>query len=86
MRSAYLDDVAKAECATDQLDQMGLLSSADRDCIEMYCGAYARYRNAEAMVAKFGEVLISKKTGTQYLSPCSAIMVGALDTCRRLLT
>jgi len=83
----YLDDIAKAEWATitDQLDQMGMLSSADRACIEFYCLSYSRYRKAEAVIAKFGEVLVSKKTGAMYNSPYAATLCGALDTCRRLL-
>jgi len=83
----YLDDIAKAEWAdvTAQLEAMGILSSADRACIEFYCSSYSRFRKAEAMVAKFGEVLISKSTGSPYQSPYSAVMVGSLDTCRRLL-
>lgn len=84
----YLDEIARTEWdyITGQPDLMGLLSSADRACIKLYVGAYSRYRRAEAMVAKFGEVLISKKTGTPYLSPYSTVIISALDTCRRMLT
>jgi len=60
---AYLDDIAPADWAytCDRLDEIGLLSSADRSYIEFNCHSYSRYRKADAMVAKFGEVLVPRK-------------------------
>src|SRR5436190_18229860 len=61
----YLDAIAKAEWeyVTLQLESMGLLSSADRGAIELLCVAYSEYRRCLAMIAKYGSVLVSKKTG-----------------------
>ncbi len=82
----HLDDVAKHKWTevTEQLSLMGLLSSADADCIEMYCSAYSRYRKAEEMVRKFGEVIISPVNKYPMVSPYSTTMNKNLETCRKL--
>ena len=83
----YLDDIAKAEWSytCDQLDKMGLLSSADRACIEFYCLSYSEYRIAQTMVTKYGRVLISPKTKQPYDSPYLNQMKSAMESCRKLL-
>ena len=83
----YLDIVAKAEwkSVTEQLDQMGLLSSADSTALELYCSAYSRYRDAEEKVRRFGEVIVSPVNKYPMVSPYSTIMNRNLDTCRRML-
>lgn len=83
----HLDDIAKHEwqSVTEQLDQMGLLSSADATALELYCSAYSRYRQAESMVRKFGEVIVSPVNKYPMVSPYSTVMNKNLDVCRRLL-
>lgn len=60
-RPDHLNDIVQAKWSeiTAQLDQMGLFSSADQDALELYCSAYSRYRSAESMVRKFGQVIVS---------------------------
>lgn len=83
----HLDDVARDKWTelTTLLDEMGLLSSADSDALELYCAAYSRYRKAEEMVKKFGEVIISPVNKYPMISPYSTVMNKNLETCRRLL-
>jgi P27 family predicted phage terminase small subunit len=83
----HLDEGAKNKWTelTKELEQMGLLSSADADALEMYCSAYARYRKAEEMVKKFGEVILSPVNKYPMISPYSTVMNKNLETCRRLL-
>jgi P27 family predicted phage terminase small subunit len=40
-----------------ELYDAGLLSAIDRDALAAYCTAYARYKKAEAEVARHGEVV-----------------------------
>lgn len=84
----HLDGIAKQEWAsvTDQLDKMGLLSTADASALEMYAAAYSRYRHAEEMVRKYGEVIISPVNKYPMISPYSTVMNKNLETCRRFLT
>lgn len=83
----HLDDIARQEwqSITEQLDRMGLLSSADTTALELFCSAYSRYRQAESMVRKFGEVIISPVNKYPMVSPYSTVMNKNLETCRRLL-
>ncbi|MBI1348028.1 phage terminase small subunit P27 family [bacterium] len=83
----HLDDFARQEweSVTEQLDQMGLLSSADATALELYCSAYARYRHAEEMVKKYGEVIVSPVNKYPMVSPYSTVLNKNLETCRRLL-
>lgn len=83
----YLGLIAKAEWQNicDQLDKMSLLSTADRAALELYCQAYERYRDAEAKVRQFGEVIISPAQKFPMVSPYAVAMNRNLDVCRRLL-
>jgi P27 family predicted phage terminase small subunit len=83
----HLDEIARQEWdfITAQLDQMGLLSAADKTALELYCQAYARYRRAEAVVAKYGEVIVAPETKYPMVSPYVSVMNRNLDTCRRML-
>lgn len=82
---AHLDAVAKAEweSVTAQLDQMGLLSSADTRALEMYCAAYSRYRAAEDKVRQYGEVIVSPVTKYPMVSPYSTTLNKNLEICRK---
>jgi len=42
-----------------ELYDAGLLASIDRDALTAYCAAYARWRKAEEMLAKTGEVILT---------------------------
>jgi len=83
----YLDPIASEEWDTicGLLDDMGLLSRADRCAIEMYCSAYSRYRAAEENVRRFGEVIISPKNKYPMISPYTTVLNKNLDQCRKLL-
>ncbi|WP_052301643.1 phage terminase small subunit P27 family [Planctopirus limnophila] len=83
----HLNDVARDKWTeiTTLLDQMGLLSSADSDALELYCAAYSRYRKVEEMVKNFGEAIISPVNKYPMISPYSTVMNKNLETCRRLL-
>lgn len=66
------DDVIAAtewESVCDQLQTLGVLSTVDVVLLELYCKTYSRYRQAEAQIDKYGEVLMSKKTQTPMVSP-----------------
>ena len=57
------------ESVCDQLQLLKVLSTVDVVLIELYCKTYSRYRQAEAQIDKFGEVLISPNTKTPMVSP-----------------
>lgn len=80
----YLGEVAKTEwlAITEQLDQMGLLSSADASSLEMYCNAYERYRKAHDDLKKFGEYT---KTPNGHIQPgpWMSQLRQAEDSCRK---
>ena len=69
----YLDAVAKAKWAElcEVLGEIGLLSSADRDVMALYCCAYSLWREAEGMIKKSG--LIIKTPGGVGANPCVEI-------------
>lgn len=65
-----LDDVAKKKWKelVKLMTAMNLITKADRDLMELYCVAYSRRHEAEAMLKKFGPILKSKQGGL-YRSP-----------------
>lgn len=76
----YLGDVAKAEWdyTCKQLQDMGLLSRADRTALVCYVEAWARYREAHANVAKYGAVILSPNKNFPMPSPWHSVMRMAL--------
>lgn len=82
---AHLDEIAKQKWTevTQQLDSMGLLSSADSGALELYCAAYGRYRSAEEFVKKYGEVIISPASKFPMISPYASRMDRNLEVCRK---
>jgi P27 family predicted phage terminase small subunit len=48
----------------DELDQMGLLSTADRPALALYVKAWQRWVKAEQKVDEFGEIVAAPKTKT----------------------
>lgn len=57
------------ESVCNQLETLGVLSTVDVVLLELYSKTYSRYRQAEAQIDKYGEVLISPNTKTPMVSP-----------------
>lgn len=83
----HLDEIAKQEwkSVTAHLKSMGLLSTADRSAIEMYCISYSRYRRAVENCQKYGDVILSPNKQVPMISPYSTIQNQAFEQCRKLL-
>lgn len=64
----HLDEIARQEwkSVTEQLEKMGLLSSADATALELYFSAYSCYRHAESMVRN--NWTFRARIGSGYLS------------------
>lgn len=67
---AWLRTEAKAEWrrVAGRLHAAGILTYVDMAVLAMYCQAWARLIEAEKMVKKHGQVVVSSK-GTEYMSP-----------------
>ena len=83
----WLDAEAKAEWAriTHLLQNMGILSQADRSALAAYCTAWSRWVEAEAQVRKFGMIVKSPDKGFPMKSPYLTVADQALETMRKLL-
>jgi P27 family predicted phage terminase small subunit len=83
----HLDAVAKDEWeyTTKQLQDMGLLSLADRTALALYCECYSRYRNAADHVAKYGSVILSPNKKYPLVSPYETVMRKSLKDCHTWL-
>ena len=85
----YLCDLAKIEWwyMCNVLDEMGLLSRADRAALEIYCQTFAQWREACQMVAKEGAVVqMQTKAGIiTKRNPFDIIRERNAATCARLL-
>ena len=83
----WLDDEAKAEWlrVSAELQAMGLLSTADRSALAVYCTAWSRWVNAEAQVRKFGAIVKSPEKGFPMKSPYLSIADQAMETMRKLM-
>lgn len=57
----------------DALGHTGVLTSADRDVIRLYCEAFTRYTEAETMLAKTGP-LVRGREGTYVKNPLHQIV------------
>lgn len=83
----WLDDEAKIEwqriCA--ELQGMGILSTADRAALAMYCTAWSRWKMAEEQVRKFGPIVKSPEKGFPMKSPYLTIADQAMETMRKLM-
>lgn len=84
---AHIQGEAKAEWdrITGELEGMGLLTSADRGVIALYCQAWARWAHAEAEVMKIGEVIKAPYTGTAMANPWLSIANKAHEQCHKLM-
>lgn len=68
------------------LQEMDLLTTADRSALAAYCVAYGRWVRAEQQVRKFGEIVKSPDKGWPMQSPYLSISNQALETMRKLMT
>ena len=77
---AHLRGIARAMWTelAPQLNKQGLLTDPDRKLLEMACVEYARYRKAQAEIAKHGEVQVLK-SGYQQTSGWLTVAKGAYD-------
>lgn len=84
----HLKGEARAEWdrITDELDQMGLLTTADRPGLALYCSAWARWIEAEGKVAELGLMVAAPKTKTPMGNPYLSISNKAHEQMLKLLT
>lgn len=69
-----------------QLENAGILTEIDADALGLYCEAYARYKHANAQLARFGIVVRGARTGFPVQSPFLAIANKAFEQMRSILT
>ena len=86
----HLDELAKIEwwhiCGV--LDELGLLSRADRAALEIYCQTYSQWRQACEQVSRYGAVLVQKnKQGAVEArrNPFDLVRERTATACTRLL-
>lgn len=84
---SHLDDEAKREWkrTVDILDDMGLMTKADRSALAAYCVAWSRWVEAESKVREFGMIIKAPRTGTMMHSPYLSIANTAMAQMRQLL-
>src|SRR4030095_1441274 len=82
-----LDGEAQAEWARVVMDlqDMGLLSRADRPALAAYCTAWSRWVEAEGMVKKYGAIVTTREKKFPMKSPYLSIADQAMETMRKLL-
>ena len=83
----FLNDEARAEWfrTAKVLQEMRLLSKADRAALAAYCTAYARWVEAEEQVRKYGTIVKSPEKGFPMKSPYLTIADQSLETMRKFL-
>lgn len=83
----FLDDEARAEWfrTASVLQEMGLLTRADRSALAAYCTVYSRWVHAEEQVKKFGSIVKSPDKGFPMKSPYLTIADQSLEAMRRLM-
>jgi len=83
----HLDDEARAEWfrTAGVLQEMGLLTRADRSALAAYCVLYSRWVQAEAQVKKHGTIVKSPEKGFPMKSPYLTVADQALEGMRKLM-
>ncbi len=86
-----VDEIAKAEWVRmcDTLQEMGMLSSAWQQALEIYVNSYAKWRKAVEMVDKIGLATVTKNGKGETVivrNPFSSEAHRYGDECFRLLT
>lgn len=70
---------------TNELNDMGLLSKADRTVIALYCQAWQRWKKSELMICEMGEVIPAPKTKTPMRNPWLTVANKAHEQCHKML-
>jgi P27 family predicted phage terminase small subunit len=83
----FLDDEARAEWfrMAKVLEDMGLLTRADRAALAAYCVAYSRWVAAEAQVRRLGTIVKSPLKNFPMKSPYLTVADQALETMRKFM-
>jgi P27 family predicted phage terminase small subunit len=83
----YLNAVARAEWfhTAGVLQQMGLLSTADRTALAAYCVAFSRWLEAEELVKKYGTIVKSPTKGFPMKSPYLTVADQAMESMRKFM-
>lgn len=83
----FLDEIAQEEWfrISGILNEMGLLSTADRAALAAYCIVYSRWVHAEEQVKKFGTIVKSPEKGFPMKSPYLTVADQAMETMRKFL-
>lgn len=83
----FLDGEGRAEWfrIVPVLQEMGLLTKADRSALSAYCVAYGRWIKAEGLVKKYGEIVKSPEKNFPMKSPYLTVADQALETMRKLM-
>lgn len=79
-----LQAAAHWPAVADQLERAGVLTSMDAHALAMYCEAFARWQDANALIAKTGLVVPGQK-GTLTQNPAVHIANAAFDQMRKML-
>lgn len=79
------DARAEWESKAPMLHRLGLLTEADVDGLIMYCATFARWKQAEKQLRKFGMIVQAGKSGFPIVSPYLAICSRAQAQCRAML-
>jgi P27 family predicted phage terminase small subunit len=83
----FLDEVAQEEWhrTVKVLDEMGLLSRADRTALVAYCNTYSRWIDAEQKVKQHGAIVKSPAKGFPMKSPYLTVADQALEIMRKFM-
>lgn len=78
---AHLDDEARREWdrMADKLHKVGLLTEIDKAALAAYCVAWSRWVEAEAMVKRYGLVILSPDKGFPVHSPYLSVANRAME-------
>lgn len=83
---ATLPEAAQAQwrMIAPQLSEMGVFTHLDRDALEMYCTAYATWRDAQLQIQQYGP-LTKTKAGYVQQSPYMQIANKAFEQMKALM-
>ncbi len=83
----FLDDEARAEWfrMAPVLEEMGVLTPADRAALAAYCTAYSRWVTAERQVQRLGTIVKSPLKNFPMKSPYLTVADQALETMRKFM-
>ena len=83
----FLDDEARAEWfrMAKLLQDMGLLTRADRAALAAYCTAYSRWVTAERQVQRLGTIVKSPLKNFPMKSPYLTVADQALENMRKFM-